>query len=328
MRAIDLFAGAGGSTLGLRAAGFNVTWAANHWPLAVRVHQTNHPEASHVCQDLHQADWRQVPAHELLWASPACQGHSTAATRHGTQPGRCAVSRCTGQAPLAARGTAPAHDALRATAWAAVSAAEVHRPRWLVVENVTEFRDWVLYPAWRQALAALGYEAQELVLDAADLGAPQHRRRLFLVAARGRRIQLAPPSAQDLVPARTAVDLSAGTWRRLSDVPVGHRRRCEAAVARFAREGAALVQAVTGHRGRSLDRPLPTITTKHQMGLVRRTGRTWHYRPLLLSEYAAGMTFPRDYDWCGVGMRDGVKLLGNAVVPLVATWIGQALVTA
>lgn len=35
MKAVDLFAGAGGFSTGARMAGATVVWAANHWPLAV-----------------------------------------------------------------------------------------------------------------------------------------------------------------------------------------------------------------------------------------------------------------------------------------------------
>lgn len=66
MRTVDLFAGAGGFSTGARMAGCSVVWAANHWPLAVEWHAANHPETEHVCQDLHQADWRAVPAHDLF----------------------------------------------------------------------------------------------------------------------------------------------------------------------------------------------------------------------------------------------------------------------
>jgi DNA (cytosine-5)-methyltransferase 1 len=77
-RAVDLFAGLGGFTAGATAAGARVVWAANHWPVAVQWHAVNHPETAHLCQDLHQADWTQVPDHDLLLASPACQGHTPA----------------------------------------------------------------------------------------------------------------------------------------------------------------------------------------------------------------------------------------------------------
>ncbi|HEY0883298.1 MAG TPA: DNA cytosine methyltransferase, partial [Archangium sp.] len=52
MRAVDLFAGAGGWTTGARAAGVRVLMAVNHWPRAVESHAANHPETEHVCQDL------------------------------------------------------------------------------------------------------------------------------------------------------------------------------------------------------------------------------------------------------------------------------------
>ena len=121
--AVDLFAGAGGFTAGAPQAGVRVLWAANHWEAAVQVHADNHPDTEHSCQDLQQADWSRVPAHDILLASPACQGHSRA------------------------RGTdRPHHDATRSTAWAVVSCAEFHQPRVIVVENVPEFCRWHQYP--------------------------------------------------------------------------------------------------------------------------------------------------------------------------------------
>ena len=129
--AIDLFSGLGGWSTGAKIAECNVLWAANHWPAAVEWHSANHPETAHACQDLHQADWSSVPAHDLLLASPCCQGHSKArGKRHGN----------------------PKHDASRSTAWAVVSALEYHRPAMAIVENVPEFMAWALYPGpiWRR----------------------------------------------------------------------------------------------------------------------------------------------------------------------------------
>lgn len=68
----DLFAGAGGFSTGARMAGLTPVYAANHWPAAVEIHARNHPGAQHACQDLHQADWSTVPAHDVLLASPCC----------------------------------------------------------------------------------------------------------------------------------------------------------------------------------------------------------------------------------------------------------------
>ncbi len=84
--AIDLFAGLGGWSTGARAAGVQVLWAANHWPVAVEWHSANQPETQHVCQDLHQARWEQVSAHDILLASPCCQGHAKARGRKSRGP--------------------------------------------------------------------------------------------------------------------------------------------------------------------------------------------------------------------------------------------------
>ena len=48
--AIDLFAGLGGWSTGARAAGVQVLWAANHWPVAIEWHGANHPDTQHVRQ--------------------------------------------------------------------------------------------------------------------------------------------------------------------------------------------------------------------------------------------------------------------------------------
>lgn len=49
---IDFFCGAGGSSTGLHAAGFEVVAAANHWQLAIETHNTNHPNTEHFLDDL------------------------------------------------------------------------------------------------------------------------------------------------------------------------------------------------------------------------------------------------------------------------------------
>lgn len=191
--AIDLFAGAGGFTTGAEAAGCRVLWAGNHWPAAVAVHELNHPTTVHACQDLQQADWSQVPAHDILLASPACQGHSKA---RGTEK--------------------PHHDAQRATAWAVVSAAECHRPAAVLVENVVDFAGWLLYPAWCAAMTALGYALAPQIIDAADHGVPQHRQRLFIVCTRSKHPVELKLQPRPHTSAAGFVDFGAGRWQPLA----------------------------------------------------------------------------------------------------------------
>ncbi len=298
MRVIDLFAGAGGFSTGAQMAGCSVVWAANHWPAAVEIHAANHPEARHVCQDLHQADWTQVPAHDVLLASPACQGHSRARGKER-----------------------PHHDAQRSTAWAVVSAAEYHRPAAIVVENVPEYTRWTLYPAWCAALHALGYALAPQILDAADHGVPQHRRRLFIVGTRSRHpVALNLPSREH-APAAGIIDFNAGRW---SDV----RRpgRATATLARIAagreQHGERFVTAYYGneHGGRSLSRPLGTITTRDRWAVIDGD----RMRMLDVPEARAAMGFPASYR-LPENRKTAMHLLGNAVVPRVAADVLDAL---
>jgi len=300
MRAIDLFAGAGGFSTGASAAGVRVVWAANHWPFAVQTHALNHPETAHECQDLRQADWTRLPSFELLLASPACQGHSQA-----SQPKRRAY-----------------HDAMRATAWAVVDCADVTEPRALVVENVPDFMRWRLFPEWRAALERLGYRLELLELRASHLGVPQRRDRIFIVgtkSGRAPRVELA-----DTEPAfGPCVEWDALGWRPVAHASAGARER----IARAQRNHGprCLTQHVTGHPGVSLDEPIRTVTTKDQWAVVDGD----RYRPLTVRETARAMGFPEGYRFPdGAGRRDRVLALGNAVPPPVARAVVAATVEA
>jgi DNA (cytosine-5)-methyltransferase 1 len=300
LTAVDLFAGAGGFSTGAAMAGTRVLWAANHWPAAVHWHTANHPATVHACQDLQQADFRDAPAHDLLLASPACQGHSRA------------------------RGAERAHhDAQRSTAWAVVTCAEVHRPAFAIIENVVEFSAWTLYPAWCAAMHSLGYALAPQVVDAADHGVPQHRRRLFIVATRSKHpVELRMPRRAHSA-ASSVIDFSAGRWsaidkrgrsaRTLSRIAAGRQRFGERFLAPFYGSG-------SGETGRSLDRPIGTVTTKARWALIDGD----RMRMVLASEGREFMGFPAGYQ-LPTSEPQAWHLLGNAVAPVVACDVIQAL---
>ncbi len=298
MRAIDLFAGAGGFSTGASMAGARVVWAANHWPTAVQWHAANHPDTHHACQDLKQADFRDAPAHDLLLASPACQGHSRA------------------------RGTdKPHHDAQRATAWAVITCAEVHRPPVVLVENVPEFAEWVLWPAWCAAMNALGYALAPQVIDAADHGVPQHRRRLFVVATRSKHpLDLKLPR-RDHVGSESFIDFAAGNWSPINR-PGRAPRTLERVNAGRAANGDRFLTAYYGSErgGRSLSRPVGTITTRDRWAVIDGD----RMRMLTVAENRAAMGFPANY-LLPATHKEAVHMLGNAVVPRVAADIIEAI---
>lgn len=299
LRAIDLFAGAGGFSTGAAAAGCDVVWAANHWPAAVEVHAANHPGTEHACQDLQQADWTRVPEHDLLLASPACQGHTPARGKER-----------------------PHHDACRSTAWAVVSALECHRPPLALVENVPAFASrWVLFPAWCAALHALGYAVAPHIVDCADLGVPQHRERVFVALTRSKHpIELRLQRAEH-VPASEIIDWSAGRW-----APINRPGRAAATLARISRgreqHGERFLTAFYGATkgGRSLSRPIGTITTRDRWAVIDGD----RMRMLTVDEARRASTFPDTYRLPDNG-RDAMMMLGNSVPPLGAQRVIEAL---
>jgi len=300
MNAIDLFAGLGGWSTGARMAGVNVLWAANHWPVAVEWHANNHPDAIHVCQDLHQADWSKVPAHDLLLASPCCQGHSKA---RGKAAGN------------------PQHDASRSTAWAVVSALEYHRPALAAIENVGEFMQWALYPAWEMAIRALGYQLAPHFIDCADLGVPQNRDRLVIICTRTKAPLLLDLPRLQHIPATSFIAWNAGKW---SDI--NRAGRASATLERIhsgrAAFGDRFLFSYYGNTktGRSIHRPIGTITTRDRWALVDGD----KMRMLTADENLLAMSFPADTKRPD-NHRLTVHMAGNAVPPMAAMHVIEAL---
>lgn len=295
MTAIDLFAGLGGLTDGAEQAGVRVVWFANHWKPAVDIHSANHPRAEARCQDLHQADFTAAPLTDIGLAAPCCQGHSRA------------------------RGTdRPRHDAARSTAWAVVTCAEVHRQRAWVVENVPEFLQWELYPAWESAMEALGYSVSPHIVDAADHGVPQHRVRVFIICTRSKApLRLKLPRREHV--AARAIVTRAGTWSPVSRMCSNTRARIRAG---RKLHGSRFLIAYYGNEkgGRSLDRPIGTITTRDRYALVSGD----RMKMLSAGECRDFMGFRPDY----ILPRSSTlakHMLGNAVCPPVARDIVRAL---
>ena len=203
-----------------------------------------------------------------------------------------------------------------------MSAAEFHRPEVVLVENVEEFTAWALYPAWSQAMAALGYMIAPHVVDCADLGVPQHRVRLFLVCTRSKAPLNLQLHQRRHVPASSFIDFDAGKWSQvvkpgraestLLRVKNGRERFGDRFIMPYYGSGSGLT-------GRSLDRPIGTITTLDRWALVRGD----EMRMLSANEALAAMSFPAD-TMRPDNHRLTMHMAGNAVPPLA----GQRIIDA
>ena len=191
---VDLFCGAGGSSLGLTEAGLTLRLAANHWERAIATHSANFPDAEHLCADLDRYDMRRLPPARILWGSPICKEGSpaggTSKRRGALRPGELwLMSEAEREEYLAALNKG--WERTRATAYDVLRAVEIWAYDAILIENVIEFaRDWPLFWWWLDAFTRLGYAHRIVCVNSAHIWspgndpAPQWRDRLYIVILR------------------------------------------------------------------------------------------------------------------------------------------------
>jgi len=319
-RAVDLFCGAGGLSQGLRQAGFNVIGAVENDELACEAYRLNQPDVALWERDIRRLSAKQCLRQlelkkgqlELLAACPPCQGFSTMRTKNGLRKNRD-------------RGNDLIFEVLRFV--------RSMLPLTVMIENVPGLARNQRFEKFRNGLCELGYEVKHRVLNVADYGVPQSRRRLVLLASKCSQ----PSFAKKAFRLRTVRDaIKHLTATRNSRDPLhGYKASHSAKVVKLIRRipknggsrsalGASRQlrchKSFDGFRdvyGRmAWDRPAPTITS----GCINPSkGRFLHptaNRAITLREAALLQTFPRRYKFPHSRGRYPIALLiGNALPP-------------
>lgn len=212
-RVVELFAGVGGFRIGLERSGWETVWA-NQWEPSTRSQpafdcyvQRFGPSGA-VCEDIHEvmneaeSGRRIIPDHELLVGGFPCQDYSVA------------------KALNQASGIVGKKGVLW---WEIYRMLMMKRPRYLFLENVDRLlksptkqrgRDFGVMLA---ALTNLGYEVEWRVVNAADYGFPQKRRRVLLIGRHVGTVQQNPNEALYHGPLARALPVAEGPT--LSDKP-------------------------------------------------------------------------------------------------------------
>lgn len=335
--AVDLFCGAGGFAAGLVRAGFTIACAVDSWDRAVESYRLNF---SHPClkADVAELTGRQIRTAaqigkqdiDLVVGGPPCQGFS--------------IQRI-----------GPDRDSRNNLVAEYARLLEDLGPRMFVLENVPGLlgkRGRPLFDAFIKRMAAAGYETAAQVINAAEYGVPQVRKRVIVVGWCKK--ELAPftlPSAtcsqEDMrtvwdaigdLPAPAEVGesgddtlhrktrLSALNQERLKHIPPGggmehlpiHLRvDCH-------KGGADRI----GHRyvyGRLAgDRPAATITARFDSFTRGRFAHPFEDRNITLREGARLQTFADAFRFVG-SQEDIAAQIGNAVPPLLAEILSTAI---
>jgi DNA (cytosine-5)-methyltransferase 1 len=176
MIGIDLFAGAGGMSLGAQLAGVKVALAIDKDVHAAATYKLNHPETKVSVSDISDVSGFNVslPSGQelVVFGGPPCQGFSTSNQRTRTKS--------------------------NPTNWLYkqyVRAVELILPDWVVFENVKGIAETAGGFFLNEVISSLKknkYTVSTWVLNASDFGVPQRRWRLFLVASH-KGISFPPP---------------------------------------------------------------------------------------------------------------------------------------
>jgi DNA (cytosine-5)-methyltransferase 1 len=352
MRAVDLFCGAGGASLGLERAGYTVT-GFDYWSRAVDTHNLNGLLAYEHNLALSSCD-AGIPECDLLWASPPCQPFSAAGDGEGEADERDGFPW-----------------ALRIIGRLLPSVVIFENVKGITFDKHSEYFGSVLL-----ALTGLGYEWDWRVLNAADYGVPQTRQRCFIVARRdgGRIVWPLPTHTEDAgLFTEPWVTMAAALGWGMTAKPfgtvaganntggpdmwgVGGSGAQAALVAERDSGRWVLNTGCNWQKGQDRDaaqkinattQPAPTVSCisgnqwqvwPHHRPATTIAGDTRVFQPgghhepgeqsqnairLTIGELALLQGFPADYQWTGT-KTDQARQVGNAVPPVMAQVLAEA----
>ena len=175
--AIDLFAGCGGLSEGLRQAGFQTVAACEIDPVAVETYRINHPDVYVFEEDIRQVDSSSVrkilndePLH-LLAGCPPCQGFSSLRRLNKRRSAR---------------------DKRNSLVNEYYRFIKDLRPLTIMMENVPGLQNYFKFQDMVKKLKKMGYSLDTAVVNVANYGVPQRRKRLILVGSLLNTINIAP----------------------------------------------------------------------------------------------------------------------------------------
>ena len=331
LTAIDLFAGAGGVTEGLKAAGYSVVGAIEIDKDAARSYSLNHPsirlqitdirdvdaEAERIALNLKKGDLT------LLKACPPCQGFSTLGREDKLDP----------------------RNDLILEIWRFVRA---FFPEAVVLENVPKIRSDLRLRRVVRQMRAIGYHVRGFDVDAASFGVPQHRRRHIVIGIRGDSATARFATMESFLGIREEVfagpvlervekhvrsDDPLNRWRsssdivmeRIASIPVGGNRFDLPPDLVLDCHSRLKNRNATSAYGRiRYNQPAPTMTTRCTTPSCGSFIHPTRDRGLSLREAASLQTFPMSYRFSG-GYDSIERQIGNAVPVALASAIGETV---
>jgi DNA (cytosine-5)-methyltransferase 1 len=324
--AISLFSGMGGDSLGLKNAGWNVIAFNEFWLPAVDTHQLN------LAGEYIEGSIRDVPDPvfqkytgkvNLVFAGFPCQGFSHAGKKN-------------------------ANDSRNELVYEFVRAVRIIQPKYIIGENVTGLlsrkspEGTPVIDIIRKLFADIGYTIQHYVVNSADVGVPQSRKRLLIVGSKDTLPNIVLPKQPHvgfrnmLLPtlegALLVADFPEGTKAiDTTEKPTGKPHPW---LVKSVEEG--LVSAgkrISPHHVEIVDPDVPcktiicTYERQPRLFVALINGKNKYLRMLVPDELKQIQGFPSSYLVCG-SVKEQIIQIGNAVSPPVAQMIASQLTPA
>lgn len=314
MEVVSLFAGCGGLDLGFRRAGFNVIWANEYDKTIHETYRRNHPQTILNTSDIRILYEDSIPDCDGIIGGPPCQSWSLGGKSLGLNDER-------GQL---------VYDYIRIV--------KAKRPKFFIMENVAGMispRHIDAFQSFLQLFRDAGYKVKYELLNAADFRIPQDRLRVFVIGIRKdisreyffpkvRRhkrivlrqaigdLQSAPrPYCLENVVQKEEIISNHDYYVGEFDEKFMARNRV-----RSWDEVSYTIQAQAKNEPLHPQAPKMQYITEKKRCFV--AGHESQYRRLSVRECARIQTFPDWFYFIYSDIRDGYKMVGNAVPPRLA----------
>ena len=317
MDIVSLFAGCGGLDIGFEKAGFNVIWANEFDESIHETYRLNHPNTILNTNDIRSLRGSDIPDCDGIIGGPPCQAWSEGGKRLGIEDPR-------GRLFL---------DYIRIV--------KSKKPKFFLIENVQGILDEKhrnCLDSFISMLRGIGYNISYELLNAADYKIPQDRFRVFFIGIRNdlrnnfifpNKICLEHITLKQAIsditelprfyndefienehPTRMNHDVYTGPY----DAKYMARNRV-----RGWNEVSFTMQAQA--RNAPLHPQAPKMTYISSSQRVFAKGYEYLYRRLSVRECARIQTFPDSFKFIYHDVKDGYKMVGNAVPPRLAWYI-------
>jgi DNA (cytosine-5)-methyltransferase 1 len=290
MKAVDLFCGCGGMSLGFQNAGVEVLAAFDNWEPAINIYKDNFQHPVHNV-DLNADDAVEkikALAPEMIIGGPPCQDFSIAGSRNMGERANMTIRF-------------------------ANIVSEV-KPTWFVMENVYNIERMPILPKARKIFKKAGYGLTVRILNASHYGVPQARRRFFMIGlldAKDDFLGRALDLAQKKLP-MTVRDYLGDTLQ--TQFYYMHPRS-------YNRRGVFSVDEPSATI-RGVNRPIPQGYKKHHGD--KADPKDGGVRELTSKERSFLQTFPEEFIIEGK-KTDVEQAIGNAVPVKLAEYVAQQI---